>query len=172
MWYLLLIIPAAIVVFLAVIIIRAVSFKPKAQPVIDGNDEIFDGERATENLRSLVRFRTVSHKDHSLENDAEFENLINALPSLYPNVFNVCEFKQLKDRALLFRWKGKTDGAPAVMMAHYDVVPVDEEAWSVPPFEAIVKDGLTPRIICESAGTQAEDVKQMKNYYEKLLQER
>ncbi len=37
-----------------------------------------------------------------------------------------------------------------------------------PLIEAIVKDGLTPRIICESAGTQAEDVKQMKDYYEKL----
>ena len=33
-----------------------------------------------------------------------------------------------------------------------------------PLIEAIVKEGLTPRIICESAGTQAEDVKQMKNY--------
>lgn len=41
-----------------------------------------------------------------------------------------------------------------------------------PLIEAIVKEGLTPRIICESAGTQAEDVKQMKNYYEKLLQEK
>ena len=38
-----------------------------------------------------------------------------------------------------------------------------------PLIEAIVKDGLTPRIICESAGTQAEDVKQMKDYYEKLM---
>ncbi len=41
-----------------------------------------------------------------------------------------------------------------------------------PLVEAIVKEGLTPRIICESAGTQAEDVKAMKNYYEKLLEEK
>ena len=32
-----------------------------------------------------------------------------------------------------------------------------------PLIEAIVKDGLTPRIICESAGTQAEDALRMKN---------
>ncbi len=38
-----------------------------------------------------------------------------------------------------------------------------------PLIEAIVREGLTPRIICESDGTQAEDVKAMKNYYEKLL---
>lgn len=39
-----------------------------------------------------------------------------------------------------------------------------------PLIEAIVKEDLTPRIICESAGTQAEDAKAMKNYYEKLTE--
>lgn len=34
-----------------------------------------------------------------------------------------------------------------------------------PLMEAIAKDGLTPRIICESAGTMAEDALAMKNYY-------
>jgi hypothetical protein len=38
--------------------------------------------------------------------------------------------------------------------------------------EAIVREDITPRIICESDGTQAEDVKAMKNYYEKLLEEK
>ncbi len=39
-----------------------------------------------------------------------------------------------------------------------------------PLIEAIVKEDLTPRIICESVGTQAEDAKAMKNYYEKLTE--
>ncbi len=34
-----------------------------------------------------------------------------------------------------------------------------------PLMEAIVLDGLTPRIICESDGTQPEDALKMKNYY-------
>jgi deoxyribonuclease IV len=38
-----------------------------------------------------------------------------------------------------------------------------------PLIETIVKDGLYPRIICESAGTMAEDAKTMKNYYDRLL---
>jgi deoxyribonuclease-4 len=38
-----------------------------------------------------------------------------------------------------------------------------------PLMEAIVKDGYSPRIICESAGTQAEDALAMKNYYQRLV---
>lgn len=140
MWYLFLLIPAALLVFIAVILVRGAMFKPKAQPVVSDREERFDSERAIENLRALVRFKTVSYRDPSLENDEEFKKLIDALPSLYPNVFSVCEFSQLPDRALLFRWKGKDSTAPAVMMAHYDVVPVNEDAWSVPAFEAILKD--------------------------------
>jgi len=140
MWWLLLI-PAALLIFLLVILIRALRFKPKAQPKVSETEEPFDGDRVVENLRKLVRFKTVSYGDPSLEDDREFEGLIHALPTLYPNVFKVCEFSQLPDRALLFRWKGKEDTAPAVLMAHYDVVPVNEEEWDVPPFEAILKDG-------------------------------
>ena len=141
MWYLLLLIPAALVIFIAVILIRAVSFKPKAQPEVSQSKVAFNEDGAIEALRSLVRFKTVSYRDPALEDNAEFEKLISALPSLYPNVFKTCEFNQLEDRGLLFKWKGKNNGAPSVMMAHYDVVPVNEEAWSVPAFEAIMKDG-------------------------------
>ena len=141
MWWLLLLIPAALLVFLSVILIRAVRFTPKAQPTVSETEERFDRDRVVENLRSLIRFPTVSYRDPAMEDDTAFEGLIQALPTLYPNVFKTCELQRLPDRALLFRWKGKTDGAPAVMMAHYDVVPVNEEAWDVPPFEAILKDG-------------------------------
>ena len=132
---------AVILIFLAVILIRALAFKPKAQPPVDQTPVEFDRERATESLRTLVRCKTVSYRDPSLEDDAEFEKLIDSLPSLYPSVFATCTMQRMPDRGLLFHWKGKTDGNPAVLMAHYDVVPVNEDAWDVPAFEAILKDG-------------------------------
>ena len=81
---------AVIVIFLAVILIRALAFKPKAQPPVDETPVEFDRERATESLRTLVRCKTVSYRDPSLEDDAEFEKLIDSLPSLYPGVFATC----------------------------------------------------------------------------------
>ncbi len=134
-------IPAALVIFIAVIILRAMAFKPKAQPKMLKNIESFDSERAVENLCRLVRCKTVSYRDSSLEEDAEFEKLIALLPELYPNACGKCEFQRLPDRALLFRWRGKNEKNPAVMMAHYDVVPVNEDMWEVPAFEAVIKDG-------------------------------
>ena len=95
-----------------------------------------------EALRELIRFKTVSYSDSALEDDAEFEKLIESLPRLYPNVFKTCEFIKLPDRALLFRWHGKSADKPSVLMAHYDVIPVDESGWQKPPFEAIIEDGV------------------------------
>ena len=93
-------------------------------------------------LAELVKCRTVSYNDPSMEDDAEFEKLIGSLPTLYPRVWEVCSLTRLPDRGLLFRWPGKQDQAPSVMMAHYDVVPVNEENWKKPPFDAIIEDGV------------------------------
>lgn len=136
------IILALLVLFLAVIIVRTLNFKPKASIEISHEKIEFDREKAVENLRELVRYKTVSYADSSLEDDAEFKKLIDALPRLYPNVFKVCSFETLPDRALLFKWKGKNNGNPAVLMAHYDVVPVNEEMWDKPPFGADLIDGV------------------------------
>lgn len=131
-----------ILLFIAVILIRTLAFTPKSGPAVDSAEVSVDTEKIVERLRRLVRFKTVSYRDHSLEDDKEFEGLISALPELYPNVFKVCELNRLEGRALLFKWSGKTEGEPAVLMAHYDVVPVVEEGWDKPPFEAILEDGV------------------------------
>ena len=131
-----------IAVFLAVILIRAALFNPKPQPKTDDTPVSFDRDKAVEDLAALIRCKTVSYSDHSLEDDGEFQKLIDMLPSLYPRVFDVCSVRQLPDRALLLRWPGKRDAEPVVLMAHYDVVPADEEKWEKPPFAAILEEDV------------------------------
>ena len=128
--------------FLAVILVRTLRFTPKAQPAVSDEAVTFDKDAAVDALAQLVRCKTVSYNDHSLEDDSQFEKLISLLPKLYPHVFQACTFDQLPDRALLFRWPGKIPGDPAVLMAHYDVVPVNEDNWEKPPFEAIIENGV------------------------------
>jgi len=129
-------------IFIGTVAARTSCFRPKPQPKT-GNEEVrFDKDAAVEALAQLIRCKTISYYDHTLEDDAEFEKLIALLPELYPHVFETCEFQQLPDRALLFRWPGKEPGKPAVLMAHYDVVPVNEENWEQPPFEGIIEGGV------------------------------
>ena len=133
---------AAFLLFIAVIAVRTVRFTPKPQPEISDEAFPFDRDAAVDALAQLVRCKTVSYNDHSLEDDGEFEKLISLLPTLYPRVFEVCSMDRLPDRGLLVRWPGKEAGDPAVLMAHYDVVPVNEDNWEKPPFAGIIEDGI------------------------------
>ena len=126
----------------AVILARTFMFSPKEQKTVAFESVEFDRKACEDSLAALVRCRTVSYEDLSLEDDREFEKLVSLLPKLFPNVWKSCSLQRFPGRALLFRWKGKTVGLPAVLMAHYDVVPVEEENWKKPPFEAIVEDGI------------------------------
>lgn len=148
---------ALVAVFFIVIIARTLAFKPKKSVLPTQSDTDFDADRASECLRELVKFKTISYRDPSLEDEAEFEGLINALPSLYPHVFEKCEFLRLPNRALLFKWISESDNASGgvpgpnssfennseavVLMAHYDVVPVSESDWEKPPFDGIIENG-------------------------------
>ena len=128
--------------FLAAILLRAAFFRPKAQPEKPYEEIDFDRQASINALQKLVQCKTVSNVDPTLEDNGEFEKLIAMLPDLYPRVFDICSVRRLPDRGLLLRWPGKQDDAPSVMMAHYDVVSVDEEKWDKPPFAGIIENGL------------------------------
>ena len=127
---------------LAILVIRALLFRPKPQPKLDEAQVSFNKDAAVSALQQLVRCKTVSNNDPALEDDGEFRKLIDLLPGLYPKVFEACSFQELADRGLLLHWPGRSDAAPSVMMAHYDVVPVNEASWDKPPFAAIIEDGV------------------------------
>lgn len=134
------IILALIAAFIALILIRAAMFRPSAEKAGKPEEVSFDDEAAISALQELVRCRTVSFYDSSLEDDAEFEKFIDLLPKLYPEVARVCTLTRLPDRALLYKWEGIVHSEPTVLMAHYDVVPVNEEGWTKPPFDAVIDE--------------------------------
>ena len=113
----------------AILLLRAACFQPKPQKPLDNTSVTFDREAAVTALQKLVQCKTISYNDPAMEDDGEFKKLIAMLPALYPRVFEICSFRELPDRGILMRWPGKSEKAPSVMMAHYDVVPVNEESW-------------------------------------------
>jgi len=144
----------ALLAFIAVLIIRAALFTPKAEAPAAACEEKVNREKAVEHLQKLIRCKTVSYRDKALEDDSAFEELEALLPSLFPHVFETCSLEKPGKRSLLFRWKGHSEGEPAILMAHYDVVPVNEDAWDKPPFEAIIEnDVLWGRGTLDTKGT-------------------
>ena len=84
-----------IAVFFAVVLVRTLTFKPKAQPAISNEEVSFDKDGAVKALAELVKCKTISYYDHNREDDAEFEKLISKLPALYPEVFATCDFHRV-----------------------------------------------------------------------------
>ncbi|MBR7181599.1 MAG: M20/M25/M40 family metallo-hydrolase, partial [Clostridia bacterium] len=131
----------ALALFVAVVLVRALLFRPVGDKRPPAPALLFDGEAAVSALAQLVRCKTVSYYDKSLEDEAEFERLLSLLPTLYPHVFEVCSVERLEGRGLLLCWQGRAHDAPTVLMAHYDVVPADAAGWEKPPFEGVIADG-------------------------------
>lgn len=75
---------------------------------------------------------------------APFEAFVSLLEELYPLVHERLDRERITDLGLLFRWRGDDSAAdPAVLMAHYDVVPVDaDDGWNFPPFEGRIEGGF------------------------------
>ncbi len=100
-----------------------------------------DTELAAENLSKMIQCKTVSSKNEEEIEKEEFEKFRALLPELYPTVYEKSEKKDIAG-GLLFRIKGKSQSSPAVLMAHFDVVPVDAEKWDADPFGGEIKDGF------------------------------
>ncbi len=101
-----------------------------------------DQDRVVEKLRALVRIPTVSRRDPDVVDAAAFDRLLVELERQFPLLHERLELTRIHTHGLLFHWKGDADTRPIVLMAHLDVVPVDEDApWRHPAFDAAVVDG-------------------------------
>ncbi len=133
---------ALLALFLAVVLMRAALFRPLPEPKMEMEPLEFDREKAVRDLQAMIRCRTVSDKDKANEDEAEFKKLLGLLPQMFPKVYASCTLHRPDPRALLFHWKGREEGDPTVLMAHYDVVSVVEENWEKPAFEGIIEEGV------------------------------
>lgn len=102
-----------------------------------------EDRRAVEALQAAIRLPTVSHRDPAEVDREVFDDFIAELESRFPLLHRTCTVTRLAGDALLLRWPGRTDADPVVLMAHIDVVPINpDDAWTHPPFEATLADGM------------------------------
>ncbi len=129
-------------VFVAVLLIRAVRFVPKQEPAIQKTKVHVNREKIVEDFVSMIQCKTVSNRDENLVDWDEFERFERLLKERFPLIHDKCSFQKIGKTGLLFKLKGESDEAPSVCMAHYDVVPVEEDGWDKPAFEGIIENNV------------------------------
>ena len=125
---------------------------PAQTRVLEAVDEL-EGELLTTAM-DMVQIPSVSGTDGENEAQARMAELLDAgghdvdhwpidLESLaaLPD-FPGMEVERREAWGLVGRWAGSGDGATLMLNGHIDVVPTgDADAWSTPPFAAVVRDG-------------------------------
>lgn len=97
-----------------------------------------------ERLSEMIRLPTVS-AEMDQRGAEPFEGFVALIAEQYPLVHETLTLERHTDLGLLFRWEGRgaASGGPLVLMAHFDVVPVDEsDDWTHPPFAGVIADGI------------------------------
>ena len=123
----------------AVCLGRAIANRPTA--AAGAKIEIKNDDRAAaygEALAKMVRCETISSRyDQKVEKFLAFHEV---LAELFPNVHASCE-KHVFDGSLLFKWAGRGEADPIVLMSHQDVVEAGG-SWQHEPFSGhIDEDG-------------------------------
>ena len=127
-------------ILIAVVVIRTLAFT-SPEKVIEPSESVnVDEAKAVSDLAEMIKCKTVSDKTKENENEAEFDKFKALLPKLFPSIYEKCEYEEVGERGLLYRYPGKQSAAPTVLMAHYDVVSVEEAQWRCDPFSAELKD--------------------------------
>jgi len=126
----------------AVLVARALLFHPPRTQAVAPCTATINAEEAAQALSALVQCKTVSHPDAVYDDEAEFEKMVNLLPTLFPRVHQACVVERVGGRSLLYRWPGPSAEAPLVLTAHYDVVPADPAEWDFDPFCGEISEGV------------------------------
>jgi carboxypeptidase PM20D1 len=97
-------------------------------------------------LTRAIGFKTISHSNPALFDSMQFLGFRQFLGQTYPLMQQVLVPEIIEGYTLLYKWTGKdTSLNPVILMAHQDVVPIEEstrDQWTVDPFAGTVKDGF------------------------------
>lgn len=144
------IILGVILIWLAIILIRAAMLKPDQDqgcPLPNLEPIRADSSEVAERLAGMIRCKTVAPASAEKAGEEEpgyddFIKLRSLIKEFYPLTHEQLEHEVVNDHSLLYRWPGRSSDKPMLLMAHYDVVPADDRQWSKPPFGGMIEDGV------------------------------
>lgn len=96
-------------------------------------------------FQEAISHKTISYGDSTLFDSTQFLGFRSFLEKTYPTIHAKISREIVAGYSLLYKWEGKNaELKPYVLMAHQDVVPIEEATrskWTLDPFVAEVRDG-------------------------------
>lgn len=128
-----------------VLVVRAVTATSVQPPVVPLTVPEVDADAAAARLAESVRFRTIAAPAGQPFEPAPFVAYHEWLDATFPAVRDGLLKEVVAGHSLLYTWKGMDPSLPPLLLlAHQDVVPVEESTladWEQPPFDGVVADG-------------------------------
>lgn len=135
----------AVLVLIVVLVVNTLRFTS-----IQQHEEAFPApevsERALANFKGAINIKTISYGDLSQIDTTQFLAFHDYLEKTYPLVHQNLKREKVAHFSLLYTWEGKDSKLkPTILMAHQDVVPIEEatqKMWTVDPFSGEVKENF------------------------------
>lgn len=132
------------ILLIAIVLVKTLTFNSK-QIKVEQQQFLEVNEQSVINLQKALQFKTISYDDASKIDSAQFRDFHNFLKTAYPLVFSQLSIEKVNDLSLILHWKSQQPNkGPLVLMAHQDVVPIEEatiENWDAEPFSGAIKNG-------------------------------
>ena len=116
---------------------------PSKQLEVEAHSPRAVPQNLIEHLQEAVRIPTIS--DPSQMDSSVFYQFNDWLKISFPLVDSLLAHQVVNEFSHLYHWQGKdTNLEPILLMAHLDVVPIEEETkdqWKEAPFAGLIKDG-------------------------------
>ncbi len=94
-----------------------------------------------DNLSKALQFKTISYGNIDDFDLTEFAKFLDFLRETYPLMHQKLNLTMINNYSPVFHWQTDSKDLPILFLAHYDVVPVNHNSWSVDPFSGQIKDG-------------------------------
>lgn len=141
-----------ILFFLAVVLVSVgiIAFNtitaPNLQTNIKSNPAPTLSLNAIKHFQEAITYPTVSYDDTTKWDAIPFIQFRNFLETTYPLVHQKLQRETIANYSYIYKWQGKNNTLkPYILMAHQDVVPIEESTrnqWHFEPFGGTIKDGF------------------------------
>ncbi len=136
---------AVVLIVLTIVLLKTIAFTSKQVKAEPAGDFTVDAQSSAQRLASAIRIPTISYENNADVKGTEFRIFHLYLDKSFPKLHEALKKEVINNYSLLYTWPGRDlKLKPIVLMAHMDVVPVEEKTineWKYKPFEGRIAEG-------------------------------